>query len=138
MKSLYQVKKSNRTSDDMAKIFTQEQQMEERLIELLTKRESQWTYRSDLKTADDLWKNFFQQLEANNTAKLDGVPLTTQEKLSIKSQLDFSSFYAAGEWLSGENGVAQVELHREDASLGSCQLMVINGNEIAGGAPIMK
>ncbi|MCY3024926.1 type I restriction endonuclease subunit R [Aerococcus loyolae] len=118
----------------MPKIFTQEQQMEERLIELLTKRESQWTYRSDLKTADDLWENFFQQLEANNTAKLDGVPLTSQEKLSIKSQLDFPSFYIAGGWLSGENGVAQVELHREDASLGSCQLTVINGNEIAGGS----
>ncbi|OFT37902.1 type I restriction endonuclease subunit R [Aerococcus sp. HMSC06H08] len=117
----------------MVKIFTQEQQMEERLIQLLEQGESQWTYREDLKTADDLWANFFQQLEANNTAKLDGVPLTEREKLSIKAELDFSSFYAAGVWLAGENGVAQVRLDREDASLGSCQLMVINGNEIAGG-----
>lgn len=32
--------------------------IEKKLIEQLIYGESQWTYREDLKTEDDLWKNF--------------------------------------------------------------------------------
>lgn len=113
-------------------VYTPEQEMEKRLIKLLCEKESQWTY-ADFKTEDELWDNFFYQLFQNNKDKLKSIPFTESEKLSIKNQLNFSSFYNAAVWLAGENGVAQVELHREDASLGSMQLKVISSKEIAGG-----
>ena len=37
--------------------------IEKKLIEQLIYGESQWTYREDLKTEDDLWKNFKYILE---------------------------------------------------------------------------
>ena len=40
--------------------------IEKKLIEQLIYGESQWTYREDLKTEDDLWKNFKYILEQNN------------------------------------------------------------------------
>ena len=54
----------------------QETQQEKRLIQTLISGESQWSYRPDLKTPDELWDNFFNKLEQNNLARLDGVPLT--------------------------------------------------------------
>ena len=38
----------------------QELQMEAKLIQQLTRDESQWTLREDLKNEDDLWDNFFK------------------------------------------------------------------------------
>ena len=43
--------------------------IEKKLIEQLIYGESQWTYREDLKTEDDLWKNFKYILEQNNTTR---------------------------------------------------------------------
>lgn len=40
--------------------------IEEKLIEQLVYGDSQWTYREDLKTEEDLWKNFKYILEQNN------------------------------------------------------------------------
>lgn len=37
----------------------QELQMEDKLIQQLTRDESQWTLREDIKTEDDLWDNLF-------------------------------------------------------------------------------
>ncbi|GAB7111454.1 hypothetical protein JCM5176_02840 [Streptococcus sobrinus] len=54
----------------------QETQQEKRLIQTLISGESQWSYRPDHKTPDELWDNFFNKLEQNNLARLDGVPLT--------------------------------------------------------------
>lgn len=117
---------------DMA-VFTAEQVLEDNLIKKLITGESQWTYREDLRTEEDLWANFKQKLEANNKDILDGAPLTEQEFRQIKNELNFPSFYAAAKWLSGENGIAKVQVQREDASLGTIRLRVINRQDVAGG-----
>ena len=61
----------------------QELQMEAKLIQQLTRDESQWTLREDLKNEDDLWDNFFKILQNNNRSKLNDIPLTENEKASI-------------------------------------------------------
>lgn len=47
-----------------------EKVIEDKLIEQLVFGESQWTYREDLKTEEDLWQNFRYILEQNNKARL--------------------------------------------------------------------
>ncbi|MDN6729898.1 MAG: type I restriction endonuclease subunit R [Alkalibacterium sp.] len=113
--------------------FTAEQVLENNLIKKLIGGESQWTYRDDLRTEDDLWENFRKKLESNNKAVLDGVSLTEQEFRQIQNQLMFPNFYSAAKWLAGENGIAKVQVQREDASLGTIRLRVINRQDVAGG-----
>jgi type I restriction enzyme R subunit len=113
--------------------FTAEQVMENDLIQKLITGESQWTYREDLRTESDLWKNFRNKLEVNNKDILNDVPLTDQEFRQIQNQLNFPSFYAAAKWLAGENGIAKVQVQREDASLGIIRLNVVKRQDIAGG-----
>ena len=113
--------------------MTPEQVLEDTLINKLINGDSQWTYREDLRTEEDLWENFRQKLENNNKDILKDRPLTEQEFYQIKNQLNFSSFYKAAEWLTGENGIAKVEVQREDASLGIIRLRVINRQDVAGG-----
>lgn len=117
----------------MAINFTGERSIEEGLIQQLTEGESQWTYAEHIKSEDALWDNFFQILEQNNVAILNGHPLTEDEKSQIRMGVTFPTFYKAGEWLSGENGIAQVKVQRSDAKLGTVFLMVHNSNDIAGG-----
>lgn len=112
---------------------TLESTLEKRLIKQLTRGISQWTYRPDLKTEQDLWRNFRQKIEQNNVAVLDGHPLTDQEFRQIQNQLQFSSFYDAAKWLAGENGVAKVQVQREDATLGTVRLEVVRREDVAGG-----
>ena len=90
-----------------------EKVIEDKLIEQLVFGESQWTYREDLKTEEELWQNFRYILEQNNKARLDGQPLSDAEFEQVKNQLQFSSFYKAGEWLVGENGKAMVHVQRD-------------------------
>ena len=78
--------------------------MEKRLIDQLCCDESQWTYRSDIKTEDQLWNNFKYILEQNNKAKLNDVPLSDSEFAKIKNDLSHASFCDAGKWMVGENG----------------------------------
>ena len=113
--------------------FTPEQVLEDNLINKLINGDSQWTYRDDLHTEDELWENFRQKLEVNNKDILNDTPLTEQEFRQIQNQLNFSSFYEAARWLAGENGVAKVQVQREDASLGTIRLRAINRQDIAGG-----
>ncbi|WP_242302727.1 type I restriction endonuclease subunit R [Bacillus cereus group sp. BfR-BA-01361] len=113
--------------------FTAEQVLENNLIKQLTSGKSQWTYRDDLNTEEELWENFHQKLEVNNKDVLNGVPLTEQEFRQIQNQLNFSSFYEAAKWLAGENGIAKVQVQREDATLGTIRLRVINRQDVAGG-----
>ena len=80
-------------------------------------------YRPDLKNEDQLWDNFFEKLAQNNVALLADHPLTEQEKRQIKNQLNFINYYEAAKWLAGENGIAKVEVQREDASLGTIRLL---------------
>lgn len=112
-----------------------ESMIEQKLIEQLVYGDSQWTYRPDLKTEEDLWANFRYILEQNNKERLDGEPLTDTEFEQVKNQLQFSSFYKAGEWLVGENGKIQVHVQRDTKRL---HLVVMNHEHIAGGSSVYE
>ena len=112
-----------------------ESMIEEKLIEQLIYGDSQWTYREDLKTEEDLWANFRYILEQNNKDKLDGEGLSDSEFEQVKNQLQFSSFYKAGEWLVGENGKAMVHVQRDTEKL---HLVVMNHEHIAGGSSVYE
>lgn len=118
--------------------YTLENEMEQRLIHQLTNGISQWKYRGDIHTEAELWKNFFKILESNNTKALNDYPLTAQEKEQIKNQLMFPNFYEAAKWIAGENGIAKVQVQREDASLGTIRLEVLHRNHIAGGKSVYE
>lgn len=97
--------------------------------------DSQWVYREDLKTENDLWANFKYILEQNNKERLNGESLTESEFEQVKNQLQFSSFYKAGEWLVGENGKVQVHVQRDTERL---HLVVMNHEHIAGGSSVYE
>ena len=59
--------------------------IENRLIHQLCSGESQWTYRPDIRTEEDLWNNFKYILEQNNKAKLDDIPLSESEFAKVKN-----------------------------------------------------
>lgn len=118
--------------------YTLENEMEQRLIHQLTNGISQWKYRGDIHTEAELWKNFFKILESNNTKALNDHPLTAQEKEQIKNQLMFPNFYEAAKWIAGENGIAKVQVQREDASLGTIRLEVLHRNHVAGGKSVYE
>lgn len=109
--------------------------IEQKLIDQLVYGESQWTYRPDLKTEDDLWNNFRYILEQNNKDRLNGEHLTEAEFEQVKNQLQFSSFYKAGEWLVGENGKVMVHVQRDTERL---HLVVMNHEHIAGGSSVYE
>lgn len=86
-----------------------------------------------MNTEDKLWDNLRGKLERNNKDVLNDVHLTEQEFHQVKNQLQFATFYQASKWLAGENGIAKVQVQREDASLGTIRLKVLNRADIAGG-----
>ena len=112
-----------------------ESMIEKKLIEQLAYGDSQWVYREDLKTENDLWANFKYILEQNNKDRLNGESLTENEFEQVKNQLQFSSFYRAGEWLVGENGKVQVHVQRDMERL---HLVVMNHEHIAGGSSVYE
>ena len=112
-----------------------ESMIENKLIEQLVYGDSQWNYRDDLKTEEDLWKNFRYILEQNNKDRLNGEQLSDSEFEQVKNQLQFSSFYKAGEWLVGENGKVQVHVQRDTEKL---HLVVMNHEHIAGGSSVYE
>ena len=109
--------------------------IEQKLIDQLVYGDSQWIYREDLKTEEDLWKNFKYILEQNNKDRLNGEPLSDAEFDQVKNQLQFSSFYKAGEWLVGENGKVMVHVQRNTEKL---HLVVMNHEHIAGGSSVYE
>ena len=109
--------------------------IEQKLIDQLVYGDSQWTYRRDLKTEEDLWKNFRYILEQNNKDRLNGISLSDAEFEQVKNQLQFSSFYKAGEWLVGENGKVMVHVQRNTEKL---HLVVMNHEHIAGGSSVYE
>jgi type I restriction enzyme R subunit len=119
----------------MTKMPELESMIEQKFIEQLIYGDSQWTYRADLKTEDDLWENFRYILEQNNKDRLDGERLSDTEFEQVKNQLQFSSFYKAGEWLVGENGKVQVHVQRDTKRL---HLVVMNHEHIAGGSSVYE
>ncbi len=112
-----------------------ESMIEKKLIEQLVYGDSQWVYRKDLKTEQDLWANFKYILEQNNKERLNGKNLSDAEFEQVKNQLQFSSFYKAGEWLVGENGKVQVHVQRDTERL---HLVVMNHEHIAGGSSVYE
>ena len=112
-----------------------ESMIEKKLIEQLIYGDSQWTYREDLKTEEDLWANFRYILEQNNKDRLNGEGLSDSEFEQVKNQLQFSSFYKAGEWLVGENGKVMVHVQRDTEKL---HLVVMNHEHIAGGSSVYE
>ena len=112
-----------------------ESMIEQKLIEQLVYGDSQWVYRKDLKTEQDLWANFKYILEQNNKERLNGKNLSDAEFEQVKNQLQFSSFYKAGEWLVGENGKVQVHVQRDTERL---HLVVMNHEHIAGGSSVYE
>ena len=109
--------------------------IEQKLIDQLVYGDSQWTYRGDLKTEEDLWANFKYILEQNNKDRLNGENLSDSEFEQVKNQLQFSSFYKAGEWLVGENGKVMVHVQRDTERL---HLVVMNHEHIAGGSSVYE
>lgn len=109
--------------------------IEQKLIEQLIYGDSQWIYRNDLKTEEDLWNNFRYILEQNNKERLNGEHLSDSEFEQVKNQLQFSSFYKAGEWLVGENGKVMVHVQRNTERL---HLVVMNHEHIAGGSSVYE
>lgn len=109
--------------------------IEKRLIDQLCSGDSQWTYRPDLRTEEDLWNNFKYILEQNNKAKLDDVPLSESEFAKIKNDLSHASFYDAGKWMVGENGKVYVHVQRGNETL---HLVVMNNEHIAGGTSVYE
>ena len=116
----------------------QELQMEAKLIQQLTRDESQWTLREDLKNEDDLWDNFFKILQNNNRSKLNDIPLTENEKASIKAKINHSTFFKAAQDFTGANGQYRVEFQRDDTTLEPVSLLVINHTNIAGGTSVYE
>lgn len=109
--------------------------MEKRLIDQLCSDESQWTYRPDIRTEEQLWNNFKYILEQNNKAKLNDVPLSDSEFRKIKNDLSHASFYDAGIWMVGENGKVYVHVQRGNETL---HLMVMNNEHVAGGSSVYE
>lgn len=109
--------------------------IESRLIEQLAYGDSQWVYRLDLKNEEQLWNNFKYILEQNNKDRLNGEELSDSEFEQVKNQLQFSSFYKAGEWLVGENGKVMVHVQRDTKKL---HLVVMNHEHIAGGSSVYE
>ena len=109
--------------------------IEQRLIDQLCSGKSQWTYRPDIRTEEELWNNFKYILEQNNKAKLNDVPLSETEFAKIKNDLSHASFYDAGKWLVGENGKVYVHVQRGNETL---HLVVMNNEHIAGGTSVYE
>lgn len=116
----------------------QEAQMEQKLINQLTHDESQWTLREDLKTEDDLWDNFFTILQNNNRNVLNDVPLTDNEKASIKAKINHSTFFKAAQDFTGANGQYRITIDRDDTTVGTISLLVIDHTNIAGGSSVYE
>ena len=109
--------------------------IEQRLIDQLCSGESQWTYRPDIKTEEQIWANFKYILEQNNKAKLGNQPLSESEFAKIKNDVSHASFYDAGKWLVGENGKVYVHIQRGNEQL---HLLVMNNEHIAGGSSVYE
>ena len=109
--------------------------IEQRLIDQLCGGDSQWTYRKDIRTEEQLWDNFKYILEQNNKAKLNDMPLSESEFAKIKNDVSHASFYDAGKWQVGENGKVYVHVQRGNETL---HLVVMNNEHIAGGTSVYE
>lgn len=114
--------------------------IEDNLIKQLITGCSQWTYRKDIRNEDDLWNNIRNILNSSNVCKLCGVLLTDGEMEQVKEfiKTQAESPYKAALWLSGENGLAQIPIKRDDAKFGDIYLDAIDNKTIAGGNSVYE
>ncbi|MCO6527493.1 MAG: type I restriction endonuclease subunit R [Lactobacillus sp.] len=122
----------------MAVISSNEAQMENALIEHLTQGVNQWHLRDDLRTIPQLWANFFKILEANNHNQLHDVPLTPNEKATIRTQITQPNFYQAAKFLSGANRQVRHHLKRDNSALPDADLLILDNTNIAGGSTVYE
>lgn len=118
--------------------FESEASIEDKLIKQLVEGESQWTFRGDIHTFDDLWNNFRKILIQNNKEIFDEHPLTDSEFQQVQNQIRFPTFYDAAKWLMGENGIVRVTIQREDAELGKVYPVVFKRADVAGGSSVYE
>lgn len=118
--------------------YESELSIENHLIQQLTEKQSQWTFRDDLRTIPQLWDNFRRSLVLNNKELFDEHPLTDNEFQQVQNQLRFPTFYDAALWLTGENGIARVHIQRDDAELGIVYPVVFKRADIAGGSSVYE
>jgi len=90
-----------------------EAQIEKNFIDILTQRENQWTYRSDIKTEAALWDNLRHHINRINRKESECRRLTATP-------------FSASQWLRGENGIAAISIEREDISRGEVTLKVFS------------
>ncbi len=112
--------------------------MEEKLITRLTQGVHQWERREDLRTIPELWVNFFQILSANNQSQLADVPLTANEKETIRTKLIQPNFYRAAELMVGANRQVRIHLKRDDSTLPDADLLILDDSNIAGGTSVYQ
>ncbi|MDE8197642.1 type I restriction endonuclease, partial [Erysipelothrix rhusiopathiae] len=119
----------------MSRKHDNELELERKLIESLGEGHNQWTYRSDLKSEADLWRNLREKITRNNLDALNDVMLTDYEFELIKTELlsKTTTPFNAAKWLKGENGIARITIDREDVSLGSLSLVLYSNRDIGGG-----
>ncbi|MDQ0298693.1 type I restriction enzyme R subunit [Salibacterium salarium] len=112
-----------------------EAEIESHLIEVLGEGHNQWTFRNDLKSEADLWKNLRQKITQNNLSELRDRPLTDKEFEAVKTELLLRTQtpFDAAKWLKGENGIARITIEREDNSLGFASLVLYSNQDIGGG-----
>ena len=122
----------------MSVAAVKEAQMEKTLIDHLTKDANQWRLREDLRTIPQLWANFFQILEDNNRDQLHDVPLTQNEKETIRTQITQPNFYQAAKFLAGANRQVRHHLKRDNSSLPDADLLILDNTNIAGGTSVYE
>lgn len=110
-----------------------ELEVEKRLIKVLGEGHNQWTYRPELKSEEDLWRNLRQKISQNNVAELNDVPLTDDEFERVKTELlsKTRTPFDAAKWLKGENGIARITIEREE-DLGVISLELFNRDYTGG------
>jgi len=108
--------------------------IEKTLIQILTERENQWSYRNDIKTETALWNNLRGHINRINVAQLEGILLTDNEFLQVKNEFSrlTQTPFLSSQWLRGENGIAQISIER-DNSKGNVTLTLFSNKDIAGG-----
>lgn len=119
--------------------YESELQFEQKVIEHLTKigGVKQWEYRKDIKTTEQLWKNFKNILEKNNSKKLKHKQLSPTEFNQVKKVIsEITTPYQAGQFLYGVNGYSQVEI---DLDIGEhVFLTVFDQDKVGGGDTVYQ
>ena len=112
-----------------------EAEVERQLIDVLGEGRNQWNYRPDLKSEEDLWNNLRQKINQNNLSETKGINITDGEFERIKTELLLRTRtpFDAAKWLKGENGIARINIEREDVSLAPMSLILYSNHDIGGG-----